>query len=145
MLIPTLTGTHKSAMVDALDKLFQFHQNALEVRAFRQQLLASNIANADTPNYKAVDIDFAKALRSATGNLALARTDAGHLDAAGGSPVAGVKPMYRSAAQPSIDGNTVDTNIEQAQFSENALQYMSTLQFMNGKIQSTLLALRGGN
>ena len=77
------------------------------------------------------------------GSISMSRTDAGHIDAKGGSPVAGINPMYRAAVQPSIDGNTVDADVEQAQFSENALQYMSTLQFMNGKIQSTLLALRG--
>lgn len=132
-------------MFNSIDKALAFDSRMLSLRGYRQQLLASNIANADTPNYKAVDIDFAKALSTATGNLALSRTDAGHLDAAGGSPAAGVKPLYRNDVQSSIDGNTVDTNIEQAQFSENALQYMSTLQFMNGKIQSTLLALRGGN
>lgn len=130
-------------MFNSIDKALDFNSRMLALRGYRQQLLASNIANADTPNYKAKDIDFAQALRSASGSLALQRTDGGHLDAAGGSSVAGVKPMYRTSVQPSIDGNTVDTNIEQAQFSENALQYMSTLQFMNGKIQSTLLALRG--
>src|SRR3972149_1777467 len=63
MLIRTLNHTHECAMIESLDKLFQFHQNALNVRAFRQQLLASNIANADTPGYKARDIDFAAAMR----------------------------------------------------------------------------------
>lgn len=130
-------------MSNSIDKALDFNSKMLALRGYRQQLLASNIANADTPNYKAVDIDFSQALHTASGNLALSRTDRGHLDTAGGSSVAGVKPMYRTSVQPSIDGNTVDTNIEQAQFSENALQYMSTLQFMNSKIQSTLLALRG--
>ena len=120
----------------------------MAMRGYRQQLLASNIANADTPNYKAMDIDFAKALQTAQGaqaDIGLARPSPRHLAAKGGGGVADVKPMYRTAVQPSIDGNTVDTNIEQAQFSENALQYMATLQFINGKIQSTMLALRGGN
>ena len=131
-----------------IDKTFDFQERALALRGYRQQVLASNIANADTPNYKAMDIDFAKALQAAQSNQAavgLAKTSPMHLDAAGGGAMAGVKPMYRTAVQPSIDGNTVDSNIEQSQFSENALQYMATLQFINGKIQSTLLALRGGN
>ncbi|HEY3326479.1 MAG TPA: flagellar basal body rod protein FlgB [Novimethylophilus sp.] len=131
-----------------IDKTFDFQEKVLALRGYRQQLLASNIANADTPNYKAVDIDFAKALQMAQSGRAaggLAKTSPMHLDAAGGSAVAGVKPLYRAAVQPSIDGNTVDTNVEQSQFSENALQYMATLQFINGKIQSTMLALRGGN
>lgn len=135
-------------MFNNIDKALAFNSTVLSLRGYRQQLLASNIANADTPNYKARDIDFAKALRAAqgaAGGIALSRTDAGHLGAGQGGAVAGIKPQYRSAVQPSIDGNTVDTNIEQAQFSENALQYMTTLQILNGKIQSTLLALRGGN
>lgn len=132
-------------MFNSIDKALAFDSKMLSLRAYRQQLLAANIANADTPNYKAVDIDFSKALSAAGGSLAMTKTDGAHLDPAGGSPVEGIKPMYRAAVQPSIDGNTVDTNIEQAQYSENALQYMSTLQFLNGKIQSTLLALKGGN
>ena len=134
--------------MNSIDKALDFDSKVLSLRGYRQQVLASNIANADTPNYKAMDIDFAKVLQSASANMSgsvdLKRTDAHHLEAKGGG-VAGAKPMYRTSVQPSIDGNTVDTNIEQAQFSENALQYMATLQIMNGKIQSTLLALRGGN
>lgn len=136
-------------MFSSIDQALAFDAKALALRGYRQQLLASNIANADTPNYKAVDIDFAKVLRQAQGvgmgGVAVSRTHAGHLGAASAPPAANVKPMYRTAGQPSIDGNTVDTNIEQAQFSENALNYMATLQILNGKIQSTLLALRGGN
>lgn len=132
-------------MFNSIDKALAFDAAALSLRGYRQQLLASNIANADTPNYKAVDIDFARALRQAQGGgMALARTSPGHLGA-GGDALAGVRPQFRSAVQPSIDGNTVDANIEQAQFAENSMQYMATLQFMNGKIQSTLLALRQGN
>ena len=130
-------------MFNSIDKALAFDSKMLSARGYRQQILASNIANADTPNYKAMDVDFSQMLTSAMGNISMRRTDAGHLDAQGGSAVAGLKPMYRAAVQPSIDGNTVDADVEQAQFSENALQYMSTLQFLNGKIQSTLLALRG--
>lgn len=131
-------------MRNLIDSAFAFQERALQVQGYRQQVLASNIANADTPNYKARDIDFAKALRQAQGGpgVSLAMTSPGHLDAGGGNGMAGVRPQYRSAVQPSIDGNTVDTNIEQAQFAENALHYMATLQFINGKIQSTLAALR---
>ena len=135
-------------MSNSINQELAFHSRALTLLGHREQLLASNIANADTPNYKARDIDFAKALRRAQGaagdGVSLARTSSGHLGG-GGNSALGVKPLYRTAVQPSIDGNTVDTNIEQAKFAENALQYMATLQFMNGKIQSTLLALRGGN
>ncbi len=133
-------------MSTSIDNAFAFQSRVLALRGYRQQILASNIANADTPNYKARDIDFASALRQAqgaAGGVSLTKTSAGHLDAKGAGALAGAKVMYRSAVQPSIDGNTVDTNIEQAQFSENALQYMSTLQFINGDIRDTLLALKG--
>lgn len=130
-------------MFNSIDKALAFDSKMLSLRGYRQQILASNIANADTPNYKAMDVDFSRVLGNAMGSLAMSKTDGGHLDMKGASPIAGVKPMYRTAVQPSIDGNTVDSDVEQAQFSENALQYMSTLQFLNGKIQSTLLALRG--
>lgn len=131
-------------MRNLIDSAFAFQERALQVQGYRQQVLASNIANADTPNYKARDIDFAKALRQAQGGreMGMTRTSPMHLDVGGSGPLAGVRPQYRSAVQPSIDGNTVDTNIEQAQFAENALHYMATLQFINGKIQSTLAALR---
>ena len=131
-----------------IDNTFGFQEKVLAMRGYRQQLLASNIANADTPNYKAVDIDFAKALQMAQGaqaDIGLTKTSSRHLDARGVGGLAGVKPMYRTAVQPSIDGNTVDTNIEQAQFSENALQYMATLQFVSGKIKDVQLAIRGNN
>lgn len=136
-------------MINQIEKALAFDAKALTLRAYRQQILASNIANADTPNYKAMDIDFAKAMREAQGMagaaLGLARTHAAHLKASGSSKLASVQPQYRTAVQPSLDGNTVDVNIEQAQFAENALHYMAALRFMNGKIQSTLSALRPGN
>jgi len=132
-------------MSTSIDNAFGFQEKVLALRGYRQQVIASNIANADTPNYKAMDIDFASSLRQAQGGLGgvtLAKTSEGHMSAKGAS-LTGAKPMYRTSVQPSIDGNTVDTNIEQAQFSENALQYLSTLQFINGKIQSQMLALKG--
>lgn len=127
-----------------IDREFDFQERALTVRGYRQQLLSSNIANADTPNYKAVDIDFAKALQSAQAgqsSVSLAKTSPLHLDGKN-SAMADIKPMYRTSVQPSIDGNTVDGNVEQAQFSENAIQYLATLQFINGKIQNTMAALK---
>jgi flagellar basal-body rod protein FlgB len=140
--LPKLYSQDVRHMFNSIDRALAFDSKMLSLRGYRQQILASNIANADTPNYKAMDIDFSKVLSNAMGNLEMARTNAGHLNAKNAGPVAGVKPMYRTAVQPSIDGNTVDTDVEQAKFAENALQYMTTLQVMNGKIQSTLLAMR---
>jgi flagellar basal-body rod protein FlgB len=118
-------------MLNKIDKEIAFVQNALNLRAQRQEILASNLANADTPNYKARDLDFASALRSAMGaaggNLALARTQARHLDAGSGGGPAGSRLMYRSTVQPSLDGNTVDMDVERAHFTENALHYQFLL------------------
>lgn len=146
MLIRTLDYTHKLAMIESLDKLFQFHQNALNVRAFRQQLLASNIANADTPGYKARDIDFAAALRDATSGRAvsavsLRASSDSHLGGATRDEPAAV--LYRSAQQPSIDGNTVDMDVERNRFAENAVHYDANLTFLNSQIKLLLAALQG--
>lgn len=133
-------------MVDALDKLFQFHQDALNLRAFRQQLLASNIANADTPGYKARDIDFATALRELTSGhapstLKLRTTDARQLDAPTSDDPAAV--LYRSPQQPSIDGNSVDLDVERNRFAENAVHYDADLTVLSSQIKLMLAAIQG--
>ncbi len=144
---PLNTDTH--AMIDSLDRLFQFQANALNVRAYRQQLLASNIANADTPGYKARDIDFAAALRSA---------DAGKTDSSSTVPLrvsserhlaslstssAPAEALYRNGQQPSIDGNTVDMDVERNRFAENAVHYDANLAFLNAQIKLMTAALQG--
>ena len=111
--------------------LFGIHGAALEVRGQRMGVLASNIANASTPGYKARDIDFQQALSAATGPDGL--TDGG---------LAGAM-KYRVPTQPSLDGNTVDLSTEQTAFAENAVQYQSTLSFLNGRIGQITRALRG--
>jgi len=133
-------------MIDALDKLLQFHQNALNVRAFRQQLLASNIANADTPGYKARDIDFAAALSDAGAGRALSaaslsKTEQGHLGGSKADEPAAV--LYRTVQQPSIDGNTVDMDMERNRFADNAVHYDANLTFLNSQIKLMLAALQG--
>jgi flagellar basal-body rod protein FlgB len=136
---------HKPAMIDPLDKVFQFHQDALNVRAFRQQLLAANIANADTPGYKARDIDFAAALREAHSGQALTATlrasNERHLSGTAQENPAAV--LYRSPQQPSIDGNTVDMDVERSRFAENAVHYDANLTFLNHQIKLMLAALQG--
>ena len=132
--------------MNSIDKAFAFQEKALALRGYRQQLISSNIANADTPHYNAVDIDFADAMKKAmagiTSGLELTKTNVHHLSGKDTSGINGVKPLYRTAVQPSIDGNTVDNNIEQGQFAENSLSYMSTLTFINGTIQGDGYALR---
>ena len=135
-------------MLDKIAHYFDFQQKALNLRAKRAEVIASNIANADTPNYKAVDLDFASALQSAEGNqsrLAMAVTDPAHIAASaasGGNGSAELK--YRSAVQRSLDGNTVDMDIERAAFTDNAMQYQSTLTFLNRRISSLNDAIKGG-
>jgi len=132
-------------MIESLDKLFQFHQDALNLRAFRQQLLAANIANADTPGYKARDIDFSAALRDAAAGQASAgsvRTSRDkHLAGAMSNEPAAV--LYRNVLQPSVDGNTVDMDVERNRFAENAVHYEANLSFLNSQIKLMLAALQG--
>lgn len=136
-------------MIDRIDDTLGFHQRALALRAHRQEVLAANIANADTPHYKARDFDFKASLRNALdstggagGPLALARTAPGHLGAADGAP-AGVRLMYRTETQSSVDGNTVDMNAERAAFAENAIRYEASLTFINGMLRTLQTALQG--
>ncbi len=134
-------------MSNSIDDMFRLHQVALNLRSARQELIASNIANADTPNYKAKDIDFASALQGALqgGNekLSVATTAPGHLAGAAGESVMGAPVMYRKPVQPSADGNTVDMDVEQAQFADNALRYEASVRFVSDKAKEVLAALQG--
>jgi flagellar basal-body rod protein FlgB len=120
------------------------HVQALRVRELRNEVLSSNLANADTPNYKARDVDFGTALRGAeAAQLAMTRTSAGHSAGAAVNPGTSVK--YRIPTQPSLDGNTVDTDVEQAAYAENAVQYRAALTFLNGQIRTLQLAIKGSD
>ncbi len=131
-------------MPDKLDSEFQFHQRALALRADRQQLLASNIANADTPNYKARDIDFRKALLSAmSGPAAGGNTGNTGSQLPASSSLAAADLLYRIPRQDSIDGNTVELDAERAQFADNAVRYEASVSAVNGKIKSLLAAIMG--
>jgi flagellar basal-body rod protein FlgB len=123
-----------------LDGLFQFHQAALSLHAERQKLIASNIANADTPGYKARDVDFVSALK----NAQAAQSKLQPLKAGGESALpGGAEVMYRSAVQRSVDGNTVDIDVERAQFAENSIRYEAQVMFVTGQIKSMLAAIQG--
>lgn len=132
-------------MVGKLDEFFRFQEAALSVRGQRQQLLASNIANADTPNYKARDIDFSAALNNALNKGqaagALNKTSTQHVDAPG--TIAGVAAQYRPTIQGSVDGNTVDMDVERNQFADNALRYEASLTMINMDIKGMLAAIQG--
>lgn len=119
--------------INSLDGLLGFHEQALKLRIQRQEILASNIANADTPNYKARDLDFAAALKEA-------------LAGSGESAVpekAEPQVLYRTQVQPSLDGNTVDMDVERAQFADNALRIEAELTFLTERIKTMLAAIRG--
>jgi flagellar basal-body rod protein FlgB len=120
------------------DPLFGVHGNALALRSQRMAMLASNIANAATPNYKAKDFDFQKALAAAS-----ASADTGGDAGAGLDGAVEGATGYRVPLQASLDGNTVELSTEQTLFAENAVQYRATLSFLQGRIGTVMTALRG--
>lgn len=125
--------------------LLGFHEQALRFRSHRNEVLSSNIANADTPNYKARDLDFSNALKSARGqSIGLTKTSDMHRDVVGSTSHGG-ELKYRIPTQSSLDGNTVETDVEQAKFAENALQYRASLSFLDGRIRSLKFAIKGGD
>lgn len=132
-------------MIDKLDSTFRFYQDAANLRAHRQQLIASNIANADTPKYKARDINFSSALQGAlsgNGGVTLATSVPNHI-----APPASATPpaplLYRAAVQGSVDGNTVDMDVERSQFADNAIHYEANLTFVSNQIRMMLAAIQG--
>ena len=133
-------------MIDRLTDALNFQAQALTLRSERQRLIASNIANADTPGYQARDMDFARALKEATGALptagALNVTTAGHLQPAAG---ARAEPhlLYATPSQANLDRNTVDMDRERASFADNSVKYEATLRFINGQVKSMLDAIKG--
>ena len=133
-------------MIDRLTDALDFQGQALSLRAERQRLIASNIANADTPGYVARDMNFAQALKEATGAMqpaaALATSQPGHL---GGTPGARGEPnlLYATPSQTNLDRNTVDMDRERANFADNAVKYEATLRFINGDVRMMLDAIRG--
>lgn len=124
---------------------FSFHEQALRLRALRSEILTSNIANADTPHYKARDIDFAGMLREAGGSpLSLRKTNQLHQSAWTTNKL-GADVKYRVPMQSTLDGNTVETDVEQAAFAENTVRYRASLTFLNGQINGLRYAIKGGD
>ena len=133
-----------------IEQSLGIHEQALKLRAYRMELISSNLANADTPNYKAKDINFNELLSSykATGQMqggasAMSTSHPRHL---GGAQAGGdmANAQYRTSNQPSIDGNTVDTQVEKSAMMENSVHYQATLTFISGKISTLNKALKGG-
>ena len=132
-------------LTEALD----FQSQALVLRAERQRLIASNIANADTPGYQARELDFANALRQATGG---ASTSASRLATSHAGHDAGVQSLreepgllYARHSQDTIDRNTVDLDRERASFADNSVKYEATLRFINGSVRTMLDAMKSAN
>ena len=136
-------------MSSKLDDYLRFNETALNLRAQRQQLLASNIANADTPNYKARDIDFNQSLQGAVsrtgtaGPEVLTKTAAAHLSGSAANSVGGAPLLYRGTQQGNIDGNTVEMDVERNQFADNALRYEAGLTLISAQIKNMLTAIQG--
>jgi flagellar basal-body rod protein FlgB len=129
-----------------LDSYLGVHATALKLRSQRTEVLASNLANVDTPGYRARDIDFKSVLAATSGEgstVHMTATRPGHIGAAtvNGSTTPELK--YRTPLAPSLDGNTVDAQLEQAAFAENSVRYQATLTFLNAKFRSLLTAITG--
>ncbi len=130
-------------MIPQLSTSLDFHSQALSLRAERQRVIASNIANADTPGYQARDFDFAVALRAATGSLGVGEGIAGSVMGRAGRPTPELQ--YAQPTQTNLDSNTVDMDRERAAFMENAFKYESTLRFINGNLRTMLDAMKSHN
>jgi len=154
LTLPTYDSSYRKplegVMVGKLDEYLRFNETALNLRAKRQEVIASNIANADTPNYKARDFDFNNALQGAlarsvnsTSPTEMVRTVKAHLDAAAKDTVGGAPLQFRNIAQGSVDGNTVDMDVERNQFMDNAIRYEAGLTLMSDQIKKMLTALQG--
>jgi flagellar basal-body rod protein FlgB len=135
-------------MTSKFDSLFGIHASALPIREARAKVLASNLANADTPNYKAQDMDFKAALLKQRGSQndlpvpSMKLTNSNHISGFGGGVSTADYLRYRNPTQPSLDGNTVETHIEKAKFMENGIQQSVTLQFLDDEIKGIRDAIK---
>lgn len=133
-------------MLEQMTANLNFQGNALLLRSQRQQVLASNIANADTPGYVARDFDFASALKSVSEGAnpsSIAMTDARHMQLGAPGDVHNPKMAYTVQTEPSQDGNSVDLDQQRANFVDNSIRYESTLRFINGHVKTMLSAITG--
>jgi flagellar basal-body rod protein FlgB len=149
-------------MSETVDSLFHYYGTTINLRSYRQEVLASNIANGDTPGFKARDFDFSQAMTSALGQTpgggsgtsgsaagGLAQTAAGHLaganalDPVGHAAVRSAAQLkYRLPAQDAVDGNTVDMDVERSNFATNAIHYEANLTQLTGRIKDLIAAMQ---
>ena len=127
--------------MDSIKKQIAFFGSALNIRNKRNDILASNIANAATPNYKARDINFLSEFKKVTKNGDIKISHPEHINTKNYN--ISNKALYREPIIASLDGNTVELSVEQMQFSENAMRYQTTVGFLNGKISKLVSAIRG--
>ena len=135
-------------MLNRLTDSLDFQAQALSLRSERQRLIASNIANADTPGYVARDINFAQALREATGSgspaAVLRASQPGHIGGGGGAGGPSASTLnFAAPSQTNLDRNTVDMDRERASFVDNSVKYEATLRFINANVRTTLSAISG--
>ncbi len=134
-------------MIDRIDQQMNTLRTAANLRAYRQELLASNIANADTPNFKARDIDFQSALTNAlsgrTNAGTLTLTSPRHLPAADNAGGNGAALRYRAEFQAAVDGNTVNMDVERSAFAENSVQLEASLTFIRDRLHTLQTAIQG--
>jgi flagellar basal-body rod protein FlgB len=136
-------------MPDSIDAYLGVHTRALMLESRRTELLANNLANADTPGFKSRDIDFKAALAAAGegagGTLPLRATQPGHQGIAAGAAASAAPAdlKYRVPLAPALDGNTVDAQLEQSAYAANAVRYQATLTFINSKLRSLMTAITG--
>lgn len=132
-------------MLNRLTDSLDFHGQALSLRSERQRLIASNIANADTPGYIARDMNFSQALKEATGMVSTTAMQAsrpGYIATPGGAR-AEANLEYAVASQTNLDRNSVDMDRERANFADNSVRFEATLRFINSNVRTTLDAIKG--
>ena len=127
--------------MDSIKKQLTFFGSALNIRNKRNDIIASNIANSATPNYKARDINFLDEFKKVTNTGEIKVTHSNHIPTKNYN-ISG-KAFYRDPVIASLDGNTVELSVEQMQFAENTMKYQTTLKFLNGKITKMISAIRG--
>lgn len=143
------SGNRFMTMSISFDKALGIHQQALNFRSQRAEVLGNNIANADTPGYKARDLDFSAVLaeqanKSSHSKFNLDMTNTRHIEAEGfGDLSADAAMRYRIPTQPSLDQNTVDEQVEQANYAENSVQFQASFTLLNSKFKGLMSALRG--
>lgn len=126
-----------------LDNAFGMHEQALKLRSHRAEVLAGNIANADTPGYKARDFDFHKLLQQQIpAGETMRITSPRHIQPDSG-PVSASELFYRIPSQPSLDGNSVDSQLEHTAYAANAMEYQASLHFLSGSIKKLMIAIKG--